>query len=158
MCLAAADRRSLFLDVEARRDLGRGWSVGADRAPRLDRLSRRPLQTSGYGFDLAKTGVATSGDRLGLRLAQPLRVESGGYPLLLPVAYDYATQTATTDWRTISLAPSGREVDGELSYGAHLFGGRGWLGGNLFYRRQPGHSMRADDDMGAAIRFTLGFK
>ena len=39
----------------------------------------------------------------------------------------------------MSLRPSGREIDGELSYGRTLIGGNGWLGGNLFYRRQPGN-------------------
>ena len=39
----------------------------------------------------------------------------------------------------MSLTPSGREIDAELSYGTGLLGGNGWLGGNLFYRRQPGH-------------------
>ena len=39
----------------------------------------------------------------------------------------------------------------------NLFDGNGWIGGNLFYRRQPGHIASAGDDVGAAIRFTLGF-
>jgi hypothetical protein len=38
-----------------------------------------------------------------------------------------------------------------------MFGGAGWLGGNLFLRRQPGHVASAEDDIGAAVRFTLGF-
>jgi hypothetical protein len=46
-------------------------------------------------------------------------------------------------------------VDAELSYSSKV--GRGWLGGNLFVRKQPGHIAAADDDYGAAIRFTLGF-
>jgi hypothetical protein len=57
----------------------------------------------------------------------------------------------------MSLTPSGRELDAELSYGANLLGDRAWLGGNLFARRQPGHIADAGDDIGAAIRFTLGF-
>ena len=57
----------------------------------------------------------------------------------------------------MSLTPSGREIDAELSYGSTLLGGNAWLGGNLFYRRQPGHIAAADDDIGAALRFTLGF-
>jgi hypothetical protein len=57
----------------------------------------------------------------------------------------------------MSLQPSGREVDGELSYGSSLLDGKGWIGGNLFYRRQPGHIADMPDDKGAAIRFTLGF-
>jgi hypothetical protein len=57
----------------------------------------------------------------------------------------------------MSLSPSGREIDAELSYGSSLLGNRGWIGGNLFYRRQPGHIAAASDDVGAAIRFSLGF-
>jgi len=49
------------------------------------------------------------------------------------------------------------EADGELSYGTSLLDGNGWLGGNLFYRRDPGHIADSKDDVGAAIRFTLGF-
>ena len=32
-----------------------------------------------------------------------------------------------------------------------------WLGGNLFLRQDPGHIANADTDIGAAVRFTLGF-
>jgi hypothetical protein len=57
----------------------------------------------------------------------------------------------------LSLSPSGRELDAELSYGSSLLGDAAWIGGNLFMRRDPGHIASADDDYGAAIRFTLGF-
>jgi len=77
--------------------------------------------------------------------------------MMLPTAYDYSTETATSSWSTFSLAPSGREIDAELSYGSSLWDGSGWLGGNLFMRRQPGHIADSDNDYGAAIRFTLGF-
>ena len=75
----------------------------------------------------------------------------------LPTSWDYATETATSSFSTMSLKPSGREVDAELSYGSNLLGGKAWFGGNLFYRRQPGHIADAPDDKGAAIRFSLGF-
>jgi hypothetical protein len=38
-----------------------------------------------------------------------------------------------------------------------LWNNSGWIGGNLFMRRQPGHIASANNDYGAAIRFTLGF-
>jgi hypothetical protein len=76
---------------------------------------------------------------------------------LLPTSYDYATETATSSLSRLSLSPSGRELDGEISYGSSLLDGNAWLGGNLFYRRDPGHIAAAQDDVGAAIRFTLGF-
>ena len=96
-------------------------------------------------------------DNIGLRLSQPLRVEHGGLAMLLPTSYDYATLTATRSLSRMSLTPSGRELDAELSYGSSLLDGRAWFGGNLFYRRQPGHIASAPDDKGAAIRFSLGF-
>ena len=77
--------------------------------------------------------------------------------MMLPTAYDYVTETATNSLSRMSLSPSGRELDAELSYGTNLLGGNAWLGGNLFYRRQPGHIASAPDDAGAAIRFSLGF-
>jgi hypothetical protein len=77
--------------------------------------------------------------------------------MMLPTSYDYFTQTATDSFQTMSLTPSGREVDGEVSYGKDLLDGNAWLGGNLFYRRDPGHIANSPNDVGAAIRFSLGF-
>jgi hypothetical protein len=57
----------------------------------------------------------------------------------------------------MSLRPNGRELDSELSYGSELLGGKSWIGGNLFYRRQPGHIAAAPADVGAALRFSLDF-
>ena len=77
--------------------------------------------------------------------------------MMLPTAYDYTTLTATDTLSRMSLAPTGREVDTELSYGSSLSGGNAWIGGNLFYRRQPGHIANLPDDKGAAVRFSLSF-
>jgi hypothetical protein len=57
----------------------------------------------------------------------------------------------------MSLTPSGREIVGELSYGSSLFRRNGWVGANLFYRRQPGHVASGPNDVGAALRFSLAF-
>ena len=75
----------------------------------------------------------------------------------LPTSWDYVTETATDSLTRMSLTPSGREIDGELSYGSSLLSGNGWLGGNLFYRHQPGHIASSPNDVGAAVRFSLGF-
>lgn len=146
---------SLFLDLEARQNLGDGWSATLmGRRGWTDFASGR-FQTGAYSFDLAKFGLLNRTDRLGLRIAQPLRVERGGMSLLLPTGYDYATQAATSSTEFLSFQPSGREIDAEASYSTEL--GRGWLGANLFARRQPGHIATADPDVGAAIRYSLGF-
>ena len=146
---------SLFLDLEARRELGNGWNLGLNARRGWTSFAAGQFETGAFGADLNKTGVFASSDRIGLRFAQPLRVENGGFSLLLPTAYDYATGIATSSLAGYSLKPSGRELDSELSYSSRF--GRAWLGGNLFIRKDPGHIAAAEDDYGAAIRFTLGF-
>jgi len=155
--LGGGGANSMFLDLEARRALGSGWSAALTGRRGWTSFAGGKFQAGAYGFDVAKLGVLGSGDRLGLRLSQPLRIESGGFAMMLPTAYDYATQSVTSSLSRLSLSPSGRELDAELSYGSSLFDDAGWIGGNLFIRRQPGHIAESDDDYGAAIRFTLGF-
>ena len=155
--LGGGGSNSLFLDAEASHQFGSGWSASVTARRGWTSFSAGSFQSGAYAADFAKTGIFGSGDRLGLRISQPLRIERGGFAMLLPTGYDYSTGTASSSLSTLSLAPKGREVDGEISYGSMLLNNRAWFGGNLFYRRQPGHISAADDDVGAAIRFTLGF-
>jgi hypothetical protein len=155
--LGGGGSSSLFLDAEARRDLGNGWSMTATARRGWTEFGSGKFQSGAYGFDLSKERLLGSSDRIGLRISQPLRIERGGFAMLLPTEYDYATQTATSSISRMSLRPSGREIDAELSYGSSLLEGNAWLGGNLFYRREPGHIAQSRDDVGAAMRFTLGF-
>jgi hypothetical protein len=155
--LGGGGSNTIFLDLEARREIGSGWSAGLTARRGWTDFAAGKFQTGAYGIDLAKLGLLTGSDKLGLRLSQPLRVESGGFAMLLPTSYDYATGSATTSLSRFSLRPSGRELDAELSYGTSLLDGNGWVGGNLFMRRDPGHIAASKDDIGAAIRFTLGF-
>ena len=148
---------STFLDLEARRPLGNGWSASLTGRRGWTDYAAGKFQTGAYGFDLTKLGVLGASDRLGLRLSQPLRIEAGGFAMMLPTAYDYTTRTATSSLSRLSFTPSGREIDAELSYGSRLLSDNAWIGGNLFVRRQPGHIANADNDYGAALRFSLGF-
>jgi hypothetical protein len=104
---------------------------------------------------LAKLGLFGGSDRLGFRLSQPIRIESGGLATMLPTGYDYATGLTTNGLQRLSLSPSGREIDAELSYGTRL--GSGWIGGNIFARQNPGHVAGAKPDVGAAIRTSFAF-
>ena len=155
--LGGGGSTTMFLDVEGRHEFGKGWSAGLTARRGWTDFAAGKFQTGAYGLDVTKLGVLGSEDRLGFRLAQPLRVEHGGFAMLLPTAYDYSTLTATSSLTRYSLTPQGREIDAELSYGSSLLEGNGWVGGNLFVRRQPGHFAEAKPDVGAAIRFTLGF-
>jgi hypothetical protein len=155
--LGGGGSSSTFVDAEARHDFGGGWDAALSARRGWTRFAAGSFQTAAYGVDFGKTGVIGERDRLGLRLSQPLRVEHGGFAMLLPTAYDYTTGLATSSYSTMSLRPNGREMDAELSYGSALLRGNAWLGGNLFYRNQPGHIADAAPDTGAAVRFTLGF-
>jgi hypothetical protein len=155
--LGGGGASTTFVDAEAKHDFGGGWASTLTARRGWTDFAGGKFQTAAYAFDLAKLGVLSDHDSIGLRLAQPLRIEHGGFAMMLPTAYDYAAQAATDSLSRMSLTPSGRETDAELSYGSSLFGGNAWLGANLFYRRQPGHIANAADDAGAAIRFSLGF-
>jgi len=153
--LGGGGSSTMFLDLEARRQLGGGWSASLAARRGWTSFGAGQFQSDAYAVDLAKVGMLSGGDRLGFRLAQPLRIASGGFATMLPTAYDYSTLTATSSLERFALSPSGREVDTELSYGRPVTAS-GWIGGNLFMRRQPGHIAAAGDDVGGAIRFTLG--
>lgn len=156
--LGAPGATSWFMDSAATVGLGGGWQgtaryrrgwtgFGSDGAGRLS--------TDAFAFDLARSGLFRGGDRLGLRVSQPLRVRSGGLGVMLPVSYDYATLGTEYALTQINLAPEGREIDLEASYSLPAAGG--WLGANAFMRRQPGHIRATGADIGAAIQYSLGF-
>ncbi|MCY7339176.1 MAG: S8 family serine peptidase [Sphingomonas bacterium] len=152
--LGGGGSSSWFVDGEVRHDFGRG--IGATLSARRGwtQFGSGKFVSSAYAFDLAKQFAG--GDRLGLRVSQPIRIEQGGLSLMLPVSYDYDTRLASNGVRSLSLSPSGREIDAELSYATRLFG-TGWIGANLYARRNPGHVASAAPDVGAAIRTSFAF-
>jgi hypothetical protein len=114
------------------------------------------IRTTAFAADVGKDGLFTHSDSFGMRLAQPLRVASGGIDLRLPVNYDYATG-APDAWLTqrLNLAPTGRELDFEARYSLAMLGGI--LQTNLFWRRDPGNFVALSDDRGGAVRFAVAF-
>jgi len=152
-----------FASLDVRLPLGSGFSagVGARHGWTDAKLGGGliedvdGLRSFGFQLDLAKDGVLGARDRLDLRVAQPLRVSGGTARLAVPVDYDYAARATTFDRRTAALTPSGREIDVEAAYSVGLMGGE--LGAHLFWRNEPGHVAGRSDDLGAALRFSLGF-
>ena len=155
--LGSGGSNTMFLDLEARQPLGSKWSARLAARRGWTGFGSGKFQSDAYALDLTRSGLFNGGDRFGLRLAQPLRISSGGFASLLPTGYDYLTQSATTSLERFSFSPTGREIDGELSYGRSVVGDVGWFSGNLFVRHQPGHVASAPDDVGSAMRFTLAF-
>jgi hypothetical protein len=113
------------------------------------------LKSNAFSFDVARTNAFANGDMLSFRIAQPLRVTSGGLALNLPVAYDYATLSTTYGLRRLSLAPTGREIASELAWAVPI--DNGLFSSNLFWRQEAGHFKNAPDDIGVAFRLQFGF-
>ena len=153
---------SLLLDARARLHPARGWTLGAawregwswTRAGGL--LRNGPaMRSRAWALDVERRGALTAGDRLALRLSQPLRVRRGGVTYLLPVGYDALSGAVTQGPVLLSLAPTGQELALEGAW--HVPLGPAALTLNGYWRRQPGHIAAADDDLGAAVRLWLGF-
>lgn len=161
--LGGARGESLFVDLGARWDAGDGWSLGGSLRQGWTVARLRGgvegsglIRTSGFAADLGKTGVFGPGDRIGLRIAQPLRVASGGIGLKLPAEWDYETgMVSRWNAQRLNLAPSGRELDFELGYAWMLAGGD--ISTHAFLRRDPGNYAALSDDYGAALRWSVGF-
>jgi hypothetical protein len=151
-----------FADLRADWRIGDGWSLAAAARQGWTRATAHGLMTgpatirsNAFSVDLGKAGVFGKGDRFGLRLAQPLRVASGGLGLRLPVSYDYESGAVGYAQQRLNLAPTGREIDMEASYARMLLGGR--MDANLYWRRDPGNFAAAPNDLGAAMRWRVDF-
>lgn len=152
-----------FLDAAAELDIGAGWSIGGSARQGWTSADVRgglsgsgQIRTSAFAADLGKHGVFGQHDSFGLRVAQPLRVSTGGIDLDLPTYYDYDTLSVNS-WTTqrLNLTPGGREIDIEARYALPLLGGD--FQTNLFWRRDPGNFAALDDDLGMAMRYGVAF-
>ena len=113
------------------------------------------LQTDAWSADVTRIGLFSLRDSFALRVSQPLRVRSGGLNLTLPVGYNYSTLNAEFGRQFVSPAPTGREMDMEAAYATPWAGGS--LSANAFWRQEPGHIERADNDVGVTLRFMRKF-
>jgi hypothetical protein len=153
---------SLFLDARAAWPVSGNWRIGAAwrhgfthaRTGGLVAPGSR-LASNAWSLDMQRSNLFASGDTLALRISQPLRVQSGGLNLDLPVSYSYDTLTATNGISVLNLSPKGREVTGEIAWRGPLWSGA--ASASLFYRRNPGHYANAPDDRGVAVSWKVGF-
>ncbi len=154
--------QTLFLDANAGWRIADGWRLGGslrngwtlpETSSVITDASR--IYSRSWSIDLERRGVLGARDALGLRIAQPLRVEGGGLQLNLPVAYSYVSESATFGTLPFPLTPEGREILGELAWHGPLFSGN--ASASLFYRRDPGHYADMPDDAGVAMRWNTRF-
>jgi hypothetical protein len=158
--LSGAD--TFFLDAQAGWQFAPGWRFGA--ALRNGWTSAHGggavaggsrLTSRAWSFDLARGGVFARNDSLALRISQPLRVESGGLNLELPIDYSYATLSPTYGVERLTLTPQGRALDAELAWNGRLF--MGDAAASLFIRKDPGHYAGLPLDEGVAFRWSTAF-
>ena len=160
--LGRSGANSAFLDARGQWQPAAGWRLAAQwrsgfTAPRSggSLAAGGRLTSSAWALDGARENVFKPGDLLALRFSQPLRVESGGLALNLPVDYSYATLQTTYAARTLSLAPQGREIDTELVWRGPLWTGAAMF--SVFYRQDPGHYAGVADDKGMAVSWGKAF-
>jgi hypothetical protein len=143
----------LFVDGQAIAELPGNWSITANARHGWTSFAAGSFGTSGYSLSLDRQGVLRPDDTLTLLISQPLRVESGGFSMLLPLSYDYQTLSTSYGPTRMSLAPEGREIAAEIGYTRPWrFGSAGF---NVFARRQPGHFASAAPDVGGALQLKL---
>ncbi len=160
--LGASGADTMFADASVGFQLAPQWRFGGAFRQGFTRARQGGLVANGsdfgsnaWSFDVTRAGLLKAGDSLGLRVSQPLRVTGGGLNLNLPVAYDYATETAGFGIRRLSLAPQGRELMGEIAWRGPMLGGN--AAASIFYRKDPGHYTAGPDDKGLAVRWTRDF-
>ncbi|WP_230481084.1 S8 family peptidase [Sphingomonas sp. Leaf21] len=157
--LGQAQGTSWFADTAARWSDTGGWTMAArwrsGWTHAVGGLGGGLLTSRSWSVEAGKIGLF-GGDRLDLRVSQPLRVTAGGLDLRLPAHWDYAggrVDAWTTD--RLSLAPTGRELLVEARHAVPL--GAGQLSTHLFWRRDPGHIAALPPERGMAIKYGLRF-
>ncbi|TRD11879.1 peptidase S8 [Erythrobacter insulae] len=153
---------TVFADADAAWRFAPNWRFGASGRAGLTRPRGGELLGGGsqllsnaWSLDVTRNRAFSASDTVGFRISQPLRVSGGGLNLVLPVAYDYATEAPIIGRQTLSLSPEGRELMGEFTWGSPLF--IGYARASVFYRHEPGHFSSAPSDMGALVSFNASF-
>lgn len=97
------------------------------------------FRSMSFAAAITKDGLLAAHDRIGLAVSQPLRIESGAIGLTLPTGRDYLADEILFTSAGAALAPSGREIDLEMSYQWRGFGGT-LIEANVMRQFNAGHS------------------
>ncbi|MEC4719008.1 S8 family peptidase [Noviherbaspirillum sp. CPCC 100848] len=108
------------------------------------------LRTNAFSLALVAADRARRGDRLSLALSQPMRTYAG------QLTMDVLSNEQVRDRLVFSMAPTGREVRGELSYQAPL-GPLSSMGVSMMLRREPNNIADAALDKLLALRYATRF-
>jgi len=113
------------------------------------------IKSTSFALGVSFTDRLYDGDSLTLKIAQPLRAESGSATFDLPVARDIAGNIYRSR-EAISLSPSGREIDLGVFYDTP-YKGNSSLNLGAIYRMQPDHNKYAEPDSVFMVKYRLGF-
>lgn len=113
------------------------------------------VRSDAFAVGLIASDVAGDGDRFGVMLGQPLRVNNASAMLDLPTARDLDGRIERSRQR-VDMAPSGRELRLEFVYQRPL-AADSTLGTWLLLQHQPGHDAKAEPAMGIGLRYTNRF-
>ncbi len=109
------------------------------------------VQSDAFSLGLMQANAALQGDRLGLIVNQPLRVDAGQANFVLPVQLDSTTGSLGYTPTTANLSPSGREIDLEAFYALPL-GENTHINTSLMYRNEPNHVADASPAFQGLVR------
>ena len=125
---------------------------GVDGSGMLTRTGT--MRSSAFALGLTAADLLQTSDRLGFSILQPIRVDSGTAELDVPVAQD-ATGAVLFARQEADLAPDGREIDVELTYGWDV--GRARLQAAAMLRLEPDHDASAEPELLLGFAWHLPF-
>ncbi len=112
--------------------------------------------SSAFALGAVKKGVIDDKDRLGLRFSQPLRIEGGADATLSVPTSVNADGSIVTSNDTVSLQPTGRELNLQLAYTRKLADTVN-VTNYALARSEPGHNADAKPDFGIGVRMNWNF-
>ena len=140
-----------FAGLSAHTSINKNWTLLANLHGGLTRTSVKklgmitnisPLRVSAFDLGLSGEGVVHRNDSLAIRVSQPLRVESGSADVRW-ISGRTRYEEINVERQSMSLEPSGRQIDVELTYG------RPWRSGHANFgaivSRHTGHSAGTSD-------------
>ena len=140
-----------FAGLSAHTSINKNWTLLANLHGGLTRTSVKrlgmitsisPLKVSAFDLGLSGENVAHRNDTLAFRVSQPLRVESGSAEVRW-ISGRTRYEEINVEQQSLSLEPSGRQIDVELTYG------RPWRSGHANFgaivSRHTGHSVGTSD-------------
>ena len=102
------------------------------------------LRSNAFGVGMVGHDLWQRGDRLGVAITRPLRIQAGSAELVVPQRMDRDGRIYYSGGERINLDPDGQEVDMELTYRWRV-SRRTQLAGYFLYQHEPLHVKGADD-------------